>query len=107
MMGQRHLARTGIRSAAQQSRVRYRVMRRAIGTGGQEGPLRIQEPRDRMDLRGIDRLVLGHVRHDRRDALGQHGFSGPGRADHQHVDLNLTKTAFRVAARGFLPGLSR
>jgi len=45
-----------------------------------------QRPRDRMDLRGLERLIEAHLGEGRRQAAREHRFfSGSGRPDHQNV----------------------
>ena len=84
-MGQRDLAGAGNDAAADEAGVGDGVVRRA------EGPLRDQAGRgvehagDGVNLGGFQSLFEGERRQDGGQALGQHGFAGAGRADHQNV----------------------
>ena len=82
---ERDLAGARHDAAADEAGVGDGVVRRA------EGPLRdqagagIEHAGDGVNLGGLERFVEGERGEDRRQALGQHGFAGAGRADHENV----------------------
>ena len=105
-MRERDLARAGIATAAKQTGIADRVMRRAEGPCAHKGVRLSQKPCGAVNFRRLDGLLLAHRRHDRGDALGDHRLAGTGRPDHQNVvptghrDLNRAfgiALAFHVA----------
>lgn len=60
-------------------------MRRAERPCGHQALVRRHGPGNGMDLCGLQGFFERHIRQDSGNALGQHGFSGPRRADHQNV----------------------
>ena len=85
VVGQRDFAGAGNDAAADQAGVGDGVVRRA------EGPLRdqaragIEHPGHGVNLGGFERFFKGERGKDGGQPLGQHGFAGAGRADHQNV----------------------
>src|SRR5262249_3871404 len=71
--------------ATDKAGIRYRVMWRAEGTSCYQTAFGRQYARDGMDSCGFQTLRKGHRRQNRRDTFGEHGFSGSGTADKQHV----------------------
>ena len=60
-------------------------MRRTEGPAPDQRMLRGQKAHDGMDLRDLQRLLPGHIRQDRRQALAQHTFAGTWRPHQQHI----------------------
>ena len=84
-MRQADLARPGNGAAANQARIGNGVVGRAIGPDAHQTRARFQHARDAVNLGGLNRFVKGEGRQDGGNALGQHGFAGAGRPDHQNV----------------------
>ena len=84
MVGERDLARPRRHASPDEPDRRDRVVGRA------DGPL---APRSRVALEaaggvdghGLERLRFAHRREQSRQAVGEHGLAGAGRADHEHV----------------------
>jgi len=60
-------------------------VRGAIGADADETGAGIEHTRNAVNFGGFERLFERERRQDRGHALGQHGFAGTGRADHQDV----------------------
>ena len=60
-------------------------MRRTEGPAPDQRMLRGQKAHDGMDLGDLQRLLPGHIRQDRRQALAQHTFTGTGRPHQKHI----------------------
>lgn len=73
------------RSSSQQPRVGDGVVRRAKRPAMQQSRSAGQQARDAVDLGRLDRFGKCESRQDAREALRQHGFARPGRADHQEI----------------------
>ena len=61
------------------------MVRRAEGPRPDQGDPCGEGPCHRIELRGLQRLLLIHVGQDGGDPLGQHTFPGAGWADHHHI----------------------
>ena len=72
-------------AAADQPGIGNGVVRRAKGTDADQARSRIEHSGHAVDLRGLERFLERERRQDGRNALGQHGLAGAGRADHQNV----------------------
>ena len=75
-----------------------RVVRRPEGTLDHEGQVLRQEAAHGVDVCGLERLVVGHLGQDAREAFREHALAGAGRADQQDVV---------AAGRGDLQGAAR
>ena len=82
---QRHLARLGRLSAADQRHLRSHVMRRTERTLREQSPLCAQFSRHGVYLGRFQRLLDAERRQNRRHAPRQHRLTRTGRTDHQHV----------------------
>ena len=83
-VGERNLAGLHAEAAADQGRHGGRMMRRAIGPAA--GNARAVElARKRGDHRGFEHFAGAEGRENARQAGGEHGLAGAGRAHHQHV----------------------
>ena len=79
------LSRPRNRPAAREGDGGGRVVRAAEGALRHERVFRVGQPRDGVDLRRLQRLLLRHVRQDRRQPPREHRLARAGRADEQHV----------------------
>lgn len=84
-MGQAHLARARRRASAHQARVADGVVRRPKRPLRDQRATRREPARDRMNLGHLHGLREGERGKDTREPTGQHGLSGPGRAQQQQV----------------------
>src|SRR5207245_10982626 len=85
-----HLTRPGIRAAADQPRIRNRVMRRTKRAPSHERLTEWQHARDRVDLRRFEPLVEAPVRERGRQPSREHGLPAARRANHQAIMLLRT-----------------
>ena len=85
VVGQGDLPRVGRSTAAGQGHGGHRVVGRAEGAVGQQGMAAVGQAGGGVDLRGLQRLLPGHVRQDGGQAAGQHGLARAGAADEQQV----------------------
>ena len=85
LCARRDLAGARDHAAADQAGVGDGVVRRAEGAVGDQAAVRVEHAGDGVDLGGLERFFEAQRREDRRQALGQHGLAGAGRADHQDV----------------------
>ncbi len=85
VVGQRDLAGPGDDAAADQPGVGDGVVGRAEGALGDEARSGVEHAGDGVNLGGLQSLFEGERGEDGGQALGQHGFAGAGRADHQNV----------------------
>ena len=83
VMGQADLTGARVGATTQQARITDGEVRRAEGTGGDEGTVLAQKSAGAVNLGR--RFLLSHARHDGRDAFGQHGLARAGRANHEEV----------------------
>lgn len=72
VVGQRDFAGTRGRAAADQAGIRDGVVRRAIGTGRDQGGARRQMAGHRVNLGGLQRLAQGHVGQDGGETAREH-----------------------------------
>ena len=84
-MGERDFAGAGDDAAADEAGVGDGVVRRAEGAVRDEAAVGIEHAGDGVDLGGLEGFFEAQRREDGRQALGEHGFAGAGRADHQDV----------------------
>ena len=115
MMRQAHLARTWAWSAADERRVRNRVMRRTERSLGHQSHAGRKQPRHRVHGRHIYRFIERQRRQNARDTPGHHRFAGARRTDDEQVvaagagDLEraageeLTANVSQVGALGEVP----
>ena len=61
------------------------VVRRPEGTVGHELSSRVEDAADAVHGSGLERLGEAHLRKNRWDSFGQHGFSGTRWTDHEDV----------------------
>ncbi len=85
VMGEADLAGPRLRSAADERRVRDRVVRRAKRTLGDEPRVRRQQTGHRMHGGDLQRLVEGQRRQDPGQPPRHHRLAGTGRTDQQQV----------------------
>ena len=85
VVGEGDFAGTRDDAAADEAGVGDGVVRRAEGALGDEPGGGIEDAGDGVDLGGLERFFEGERREDRRQALGEHGLAGAGRADHEDV----------------------
>src|SRR5256886_13394820 len=71
------------RAAADQPRIRDRVVRGAERPPRDERLAERQYAGDGVDLRGLEGFVETHLGEDRGEPPGEHGLAGAGRAHHQ------------------------
>src|ERR1039458_9794950 len=84
-MSQRDLAGAGNDAAADEAGVGDGVVGRAEGALSDEALGGVEYAGDGMNLGGFQSLFKGERGEDGGQALGQHGFAGAGRADHENV----------------------
>ena len=84
-MGQANLAGLRHRTAAGKPLGRYRVVGTAKRSVADQPRAAGQCPGNGIDLGGLDLLLKGHFRQNRRQPLGQHRLAGARRADHQAI----------------------
>ena len=72
-------------AAADEAGVGDGVMRRAEGPLRDEACAGVEHAGDGVNLGGFERFLEGERGEDRRQALGEHGFAGAGRTDHENV----------------------
>ena len=84
VVGKGNLARLGLQSSAGQGGHAGGMMRTAERAGAGQGAARDQ-PRHRMDHRGLEQLGGRQRRQDAGQALRQHRLAGPGRTTEQQV----------------------
>ncbi len=82
---ERDFAGTRNDAAADQAGVGDGVVRRTERALGNEAGRGIEHSGDGVDLGGLERFFKGERSEDRGQALGEHGFAGAGRADHEDV----------------------
>ncbi len=80
-----HLARPRHHAAADQPRIRDRVVRRTEGPVRHQTALSVQHTGNRVDLRRLQRLLERQRRQDARQPLRQHRLAAARRPDHQDV----------------------
>lgn len=69
------------------------MVRRTKWTRRNEGMAGIEEQTaNAMNLSRLDRFAQSHRRNDRRDPFREHRFAAPGRAEHQHILVELTNS---------------
>ena len=88
-------------AAADQAGVGDGVVRRAKRPRAHQAGGGIEHTRDAVNFGGLQCLFESKGRKDRRHALGQHGFAGAGRADHQNV-VTAGRGHFQRALGGLL-----
>ena len=84
-MGERDFAGARDYASADQAGIGDGVMRGAIGALADEAAAGVEDSGDAVDFGGLERFFESERRQDGGHALGQHGFAGAGRADHQDV----------------------
>ncbi len=84
-MRQRDFPRLGHRPAAGHGGGGERVVRGAEGPVQQHRVRTVGQPRDRPDLRCLQRLLTGHVRQDGGKPARKHRFARAGRSDQQDI----------------------
>ena len=101
VVAERYFSRARHRAAADQSRITDGMVRGAERPRADQTARRLKDSRDAVNPRGLDGFLERHRRHDRGDALGQHGFAGAGRANQQNVVATRAGN-FQRAFRGHL-----
>ena len=99
-MREAHLARPHFQPAAGQRRHRSGVVRAAERARAAD-PAFLQQPRDRGDERGFERLCRGQFGQNAGQARGHQRFARTRRADHQQV-VPACRGDFQRALGGFL-----
>ena len=84
-MRERHLARTRDAAAADHRHRRRRMMRTAERSRLHKAAAVLQEPRDAVDLRHLERFLPRHRRQNRRQTAREHRLARAWNADHQQV----------------------
>jgi len=72
-------------AAADEAGVGDGVVGGAEGAVGDEALVAVEDAGDGVDLGGLEGLFKAQGREDGGQALGEHGFAGAGRADHEDV----------------------
>jgi len=72
-------------SSSNQARIGYRVVRTSKRSGHDEGAVGWDQPHYAVDLCGFKALLKIHIRQNRWEPFGEHGFSGTRRADHDDI----------------------
>ena len=96
---QRHFARPRHRSAANQSRIANRMVRRPERPRAHQPARIVQQPRDAVNPRRLNRLFQRHRRQNRGDALRQHRLSRARRPDQQNVVASRARHFHRALRR--------
>ena len=100
-MGETYLSRPRNTAAAHKSHCGSRVAHRPERTLGDERLRRIYLPGNGIYLRCFNAFFKCYRRHDGRDTLGEHGFSRPGRSQHEQI----VRASRRDLYRGLRLGL--
>ena len=85
VVGQGDLPRPQQRPASSEGGGGCGVVGTAEGAPGQQGVLRVRQPRHGPDAGDLQRLLPAHIRQDGGQPLGQHGLACAGGADQQQV----------------------
>ena len=85
VVGERDLAGARDHAAADEAGVGDGVVGRAEGAVRDQAAVGVEHAGDGVDLGGFERFFEAQRRQDGRQALGEHGFAGAGRADHEDV----------------------
>ena len=88
-------------AAADEAGVGDGVVRRAEGALRDQARAGFENAGDGVNLGGFERFFEGERGEDRRQALGEHGFAGAGRADHENV-VAAGRGHFKSALGGLL-----
>ena len=85
VVGEGDFAGAGDHAAADEAGVGDGVVGRAEGAMGDEAVVAVEDAGDGVDLGGLEGFFEAQRREDGGQALGEHGFAGAGRADHEDV----------------------
>ena len=85
LVGHGDLTRLGIAAATGKTGIGNGMVRTAEGALGHQRFFGCQKAHNGIDLTNFQGFFPGHIRKDSRQALGEHTFTGAGRADQQHI----------------------
>jgi hypothetical protein len=84
-VGEGNFSGAGDDAAADQAGVGDGVVRRTIGAGADQAGALVEDSGDAVNFGGLEGFFESERRQDGWHALGEHGFAGAGRADHENV----------------------